>query len=189
MQTYTDEQLMQLIREKHSFALRMLYDRYVRLVYSFAVKSGVDAQLAHDIVQQVFTRIWVTEKGYDSGKGQFVNWLLTITRNMTIDHLRKQRNQQRFVSYEVITDSELGAGRPENCLQDTVSMRMLKDEIKSAYRYLSEKQIQLLRLFYWEGYTLSEIAESKGEPLGTVKNRLHQTLKTLRQHLKSYGEE
>jgi RNA polymerase sigma-70 factor (ECF subfamily) len=54
---------------------------------------------------------------------------------------------------------------------------------------LSDSQTSLIQAFYWEGYTLSEIADRNGEPLGTVKSRLHQTLKILRKHMKSAGEE
>lgn len=175
---------MQLIKEKQSFALRILYDRYVRLVYSFAVKSGGDPQYAQDIVQLVFTRLWTMEKGYDPDKGKFVNWLLTVTRNIVIDQLRKQRNENTTVSYDertLDTGHSPIHGRDE--LEDEITRRLLKDEIEAAYRYLSASQVQLIKLLYWEGYTLNEIAGHIGEPLGTVKSRLHQALKTLRKHL------
>jgi RNA polymerase sigma factor (sigma-70 family) len=191
VQPYPDEQLMQLIKEKQSFALRILYDRYVRLVYSFAVKSGAgsDASFAQDVVQLVFTRIWTTDKGYDPAKGQFVNWLITVTRNITIDQLRKQRKQELLVSFDhEIAEMEYAALSGKDELQETVSRRLLKQEIEAAYRYLSDNQVQLIRHFYWEGYTLSEIASRNGEPLGTVKSRLHQALKMLRKHLTPEGE-
>jgi RNA polymerase sigma factor (sigma-70 family) len=192
VQPYPDEQLMQLIQEKQSFALRILYDRYMRLVYSFAVKSGAgsDAQFAQDIVQLVFTRIWTMNKNYDASKGQFVNWLITVTRNITIDQLRKQRKQELLVPFENETaELQLAALYDNDKLQDEVSRRLLKQQIEGAYRYLTENQVQLIRNFYWQGYTLSEIADLNGEPLGTVKSRLHQALKILRKHLTADGEE
>ncbi|MEK3915179.1 RNA polymerase sigma factor [Paenibacillus sp. FSL H7-0331] len=191
MQPYPDEQLMQLIQEKQSFALRILYDRYVRLVYSYAVKSGAgnDASFAQDIVQLVFTRIWTSNKGYDPTKGQFVNWLITVTRNITIDQLRKQRKQEVLVSFDYeIPETEHTALSGRDELQETVARRLLKQQIEAAYPHLSDNQVQLIRHFYWEGYTLSEIAARNGEPIGTVKSRLHQALKTLRKHLSPEGE-
>ncbi|NOU95335.1 sigma-70 family RNA polymerase sigma factor [Paenibacillus sp. LMG 31456] len=192
VQLYSDEQLMQQIKEKQSAALRMLYERYVRLVYSFAVKSGAgsDPQFAQDIVQMVFTRIWTTEKGYDSSKGQFVNWLITVTRNVTIDQLRKQRKQECLVSFDhSSTEAELAGFYKQDVLQDAISRMLLKQQLEAAYSFLTESQVKLIRHFYWEGYTLNEIAENYGEPLGTVKSRLHQALKTLRKQLKPDGEE
>jgi RNA polymerase sigma-70 factor (ECF subfamily) len=192
VQQYSDEQLMQQIKEKQSSALRMLYERYVKLVYSFAIKSGAgnDTQFVQDIVQMVFTRIWTTEKGYDASKGQFVNWLITVTRNVTIDQIRKRRKQERLVSFDnESTEAELAEYYKQDELQDAVSRMLLKQQIEAAYCFLSESQIKLIRHFYWEGYTLSEIADKYGEPLGTVKSRLHQALKTLRKQLKPDREE
>ncbi|NHN28564.1 sigma-70 family RNA polymerase sigma factor [Paenibacillus sp. S3N08] len=183
---------MQLIKDKQSFALRILYDRYVRLVYSYAVKSGAgsDASFAQDVVQLVFTRIWTTDKGYDPSKGHFVNWLITVTRNITIDQLRKQRKQELLVSFDQgIAELEQTSLNARNELQEVVSRKLLKQEIEAAYRYLTVNQVLLIRLFYWEGYTLSEIADRNREPLGTVKSRLHQALKMLRKHLTPEGED
>jgi RNA polymerase sigma factor (sigma-70 family) len=191
VQPYADEQLMQLIKDKQSFALRILYDRYVRLVYSFAVKSGAgnDASFAQDVVQLVFTKIWTTDKGYDPSKGHFVNWLITVTRNITIDQLRKQRKQELLVSFDQDSvEIDYLSMNTKDELQEVVSRKLLKQEIESAYKYLTDNQVLLLRDFYWEGYTLSEIANRNGEPLGTVKSRLHQTLKMLRKHLIPEGE-
>jgi RNA polymerase sigma-70 factor (ECF subfamily) len=100
MRDRTDGELMQLVLAKNRAAFEQLYDRYVKLVYSFALKSVKREQAAREIVQHVFTRLWTTESGYDASKGQFVNWLLTITRNMTIDYLRKERRHDAAVPIE-----------------------------------------------------------------------------------------
>jgi RNA polymerase sigma factor (sigma-70 family) len=182
MQNRTDGELMKLILEKQHSALDELYDRYVKLVYSFAMKSIQDEQAAREIVQQVFTRLWVTEKGYDAKQGRFINWVLTITRNMTIDYIRKQRKQEVVIrmepqEWERIADTN--ANEPETEL----ARKWMGQEIRQAYRYLTQSQIQLLELLYWKGFTLSEIAARNDEPLGTIKSRLHQCLLILRKHL------
>jgi RNA polymerase sigma factor (sigma-70 family) len=187
MQNRTDGELMQLVLNKQHSALDELYDRYVKLVYSFAMKSIQDEQAAREIVQQVFTRLWITEKGYDAKQGRFVNWILTITRNITIDYIRKQRKQEVVIrlepqEWERITD--VNGNDPEVEL----SRKWIGQEIKQAYRYLTTSQIQLLELLYWKGFTLSEIAASSNEPLGTIKSRLHQSLLILRKHLSSLKE-
>jgi RNA polymerase sigma factor (sigma-70 family) len=187
MHDRTDGELMQLVLDKQHSALDELYDRYVKLVYSFAMKSIREEQAAREIVQQVFTRLWVTEKGYDAKQGRFVNWILTITRNITIDHIRKQRKQEVIVrmepqEWERLSDSH--AYDPEAEL----SRKWIGQEIRQAYRYLTKSQIQLLELLYWQGFTLSEIAARNNEPLGTIKSRLHQCLTILRKHLSTLRE-
>jgi RNA polymerase sigma factor (sigma-70 family) len=185
MQNKTDAELMRFIMEKHRPALEEMYDRYVKLVYSFAMKSTKEEQSARDIVQMVFTRLWTTEKGYDSNKGQFVSWLLTITRNITIDYLRKEKRHEA-----IMMDQEHWDQIPshlDNDPAEIVSRKLVRQHIQKAYQWLSENQVQLLQHLYFEGYSLSEIAQMKNEPLGTVKSRLHQTLKILRHHLLEGG--
>lgn len=182
MQNWSDADLMQLVMQKHRPALEELYDRYIKLVYSFALKSTQDEQHARNIVQAVFTRLWTSESGYSAEKGLFVNWLLTITRNITIDHLRREKRNQRFVpvspeKWEHIPDHS--ANNPA----DVLSRKLIREQMEQAYRYLSQSQIELIQSLYWEGYSLSEIAQMRNEPLGTIKSRLHQTLKILRNHL------
>ena len=100
MRNRTDGELMKLVMAKHHPALEELYDRYAKLVYSFALKSMKEEQAAREIVQLVFTRLWTTEKGYDASKGAFVNWVITVTRNITIDCLRKKRRLDQVIQFE-----------------------------------------------------------------------------------------
>lgn len=187
MRNMTDEQLMDLVRDKSRAALEELYDRYVRLVYSFALKASRNEQTAREIVQLVFTRLWSTERGYHSHKGRFASWLLTVTRNLTMDYIRKQRNAYKTVLIDE-EDWERMPSRSSNPTGNAELCKMIRRQISEAYRWLSASQIELLQQLYWEGYSLAEIARMQGEPLGTVKSRLHQTLKILRKHLKMEWE-
>jgi RNA polymerase sigma factor (sigma-70 family) len=182
MRTKTDGELMQLVAEKQRPALEELYDRYVKLVYSFALKSTRDEHSTREVVQLVFTRLWTTSSGFNSDKGRFVNWIITITRNICIDYVRKQRRQERHIRFDLKEYEQIPSSR-EKDPESILNQKWVKDQIREAYRYLSETQIQLLEMLYWEGYTLSEIADRNREPLGTVKSRLHQCLKVLRRHL------
>lgn len=187
MHNLTDYELMLLVKEKRQEALSILYDRHAGLVYSFAVKSLRNEQVARDIVQSVFIRLWTTESGYNPDKGRFTSWLVTITRNIVTDWLRKERRVSGGVAPYVPEQLEQipdGGTTPEA----NAERESLKRQIRSAYRFLSRQQIELLEHFYWQGYTLKELSHHYREPLGTVKNRLHQTLKILRRHLISEGE-
>ncbi|HEY0828894.1 MAG TPA: sigma-70 family RNA polymerase sigma factor, partial [Bacilli bacterium] len=138
--------------------------------------------LAREIVQLVFTRLWTTESNFDEAKGQFVNWLLTITRNITIDQIRKEKKHDAskmllMEQWEKIPDDSLATFEQFAVKED------LTQQIQYAFRYLNNNQVQLIEHLYWHGYTLSEIAQKYNEPLGTIKSRLHQSLKILRKHL------
>ncbi|CAN7341435.1 sigma-70 family RNA polymerase sigma factor [Paenibacillus sp. LjRoot153] len=187
MRNRTDGELMKLIMAKEHSALEELYDRYAKLVYSFAMKSMKNEQEAREIVQLVFTRLWTTGKGYDASKGVFVNWIITITRNITIDYLRKNRKHNQVIQFEP-REWEHALVSGEATPESVLSRKSTVEQIQQAYVHLSTNQIELIEMMYWEGYSLSEIASQKNEPVGTVKSRLHQCLKILRKHLTSRGE-
>ncbi|WP_231558820.1 RNA polymerase sigma factor [Brevibacillus thermoruber] len=115
-------------------------------------------------------------------KGQFVNWLLTITRNITVDHLRWKSEIRLSCPSNRSVGSTSPIIRPATRLT-VVSRKLLREEMEKAYRYLSPSQVELIRSLYWEGYSFSEIACMRNEPIGSIKSRLHQALKVLRNHL------
>jgi RNA polymerase sigma factor (sigma-70 family) len=188
MHNLSDFELMLLVKHKRHDALSILYDRYAALVYSFAWKSLKDEQAARDIVQSVFVRLWTTESDYNPDKGRFTSWLITITRNITTDWLRKQRRQSESQVHNGPEMLEQIPAPQDFSPEERALQKAIKEQIRVAYRFLSSKQIELLEHFYWQGYSLSELAVLYKEPLGTVKNRLHQTLKILRRHLLAEGE-
>ncbi|WP_239614427.1 RNA polymerase sigma factor [Cohnella mopanensis] len=185
MPNRSDGELMRQIREGRSDALEQLYDRHARLVYSFAVRFSGNETLSREIVQLVYARLWSTKAEYDSGRGAFTSWLLTMTRNISIDVLRRERRHQGMVSIDQLNEMQGVADDPESIVLQSDQRRL----IASTSRRLSEPQQRVIELLYWKGYTLQEIAEMGGEPVGTVKSRLHQALKTLRRHLQGLREE
>lgn len=183
----SEGELMRLIRERRKDALEQLYDRYAKLVYSFARKATGDEGLSREVVQLVFTRLWTTQAAYDADKGVFANWLISITRNIAIDVQRRERRHRSSVPLEELSrpaEEEQG-GNPES----GALRRMEYSQMREAARRLSSAQQRVIELLYWRGFTLQEIAAMGEEPIGTVKNRLHQALKVLRQHLQGLREE
>ncbi|BBH23711.1 DNA-directed RNA polymerase sigma-70 factor [Paenibacillus baekrokdamisoli] len=183
MQNLSDHELMLLVKGKRHTALSILYDRYAPLIYSFAWKALRDESAARDIVQAVFLRLWTTESDFNPDKGRFTSWLLTITRHITTDSLRKKRRDNAGIMPYFPEELERIPDARTPSPEDRAERQSFKEQIRNAYCHLSKQQILLLEHFYWQGYSLSELAAKYNQPLGTVKNRLHQTLKILRRHL------
>lgn len=173
MQPKSDAELIALIRHKSKPALEELYDRYVRLVYSYAYKATNSEQASKDIVQQVFERLWTSADRYDADKGQFVNWLITMTRRIAIDMLRKPEHREVPTP---LSEEDL----PDEGFDEWLANR---EAVREAFARLSEKQRLLLEQMYWRGRTLKEISDDFGEPIGTLKSRLHEALKSMRAFL------
>ncbi|MDQ0202075.1 RNA polymerase sigma factor [Neobacillus ginsengisoli] len=186
MKDKSDYELMKLVNKKHRPALEEIYDRYVRLIYSFVFKfTQGNEEKTKEIIQLVFLRLWMTKSAYDTSKGEFVNWLLTITRNICIDYIRKdsKENLNRMWAEPMNSGHQFELEDPRNEIEDKIN----NTEIQEAKNKLSQSQKRLIDLFYWRGYSLNEIAQMEDEPLGTVKNRLHQSLKKLRKYLTPGG--
>ncbi len=91
-----DVQLYKKLRRGEKEALEQMYDKYSKLLFSFSFKMTEEKQLAEEIVQEVFIKVWTQKSSYDETKGKFSSWLLTMTRNTVIDHHRKKaRNRFR----------------------------------------------------------------------------------------------
>ncbi|PIC63500.1 RNA polymerase [Sporosarcina sp. P13] len=173
MRTKNDEELFRLVKKKNRHALEELYDRYGKLVYSYAYKfSNNQLEMSKEITQLVYLRLWTTQSHYVASKGKFINWLLTITRNICLDYVKKERRHKFLGNVDTIEH----IADPKNKIDEHIDAQL----IHNAKLKLTEKQRRLIDLLYWKGCTLQEIAEIEQEPLGTIKSRLHQSLKQLR---------
>lgn len=174
-----DKELMALVKKKYRPALEELYDRYIKLIYGFIFKfTNGNEEKTKEIVQLVFLKLWTTKSSYNPEKGNFVNWLLTVTRNVCVDYVRKdsihiRNNKQMDLSKPIDIED------PNNDIENG----LINSEIAKAKNKLSKPQKRLIDLLYWKGYSLTEIAKIENEPIGTIKSRLHQSLKQLKKYL------
>lgn len=190
MTTRSDLELLDSIRTGDGKALGELYERYVSNAYSLALKITRDKSLAQEVIQDVFTKVWVSPQLYQPERGRFSSWLLTITRNTAIDALRKQSRNSRFSVVPPLILHELTHETPN--LLSRLEHEEIASTLNNSMSELKSEQLELLQLTYWQGYTLSEVATMKNLPIGTVKSRLHSTLKMLRGQLQSvfqFGKE
>ena len=165
-----DLQTIAGLKRRDPAALRDLYDRYGRIAYSVALRYLRDSSAAEDVVQEVFLRVWTRAHLLDNIKGTLASWLLAVTRNLAIDHLRaydrnRSREQNSFEFVAIPVDFELS---------DSV------DRLRTALTKLSQQQRQVVELAYFEGLSQTEISERVGRPLGTVKSCVRAALNKLR---------
>lgn len=167
--------------------MAVLYDRYVRLVFSMVLKILHDEERAEDIVQEIFVRVWRSAGSFRPGRGDFVNWLLGIAHNRAIDELRRQGSQRRSA---VFVDDDDALGRvadPEAGPAELAWIVQKRRAVRQALGELPVEQRQAIELAYFGGLSQREIAEHTGAPLGTVKTRVRLGLKKLRDSLEAIG--
>ena len=181
-----DQDMLSAVARGKVEALDVLYQRYRQELYSLAYSIVGDHQLAEDLIQETFVRVWRHAGSYSPQAGSVRGWLFAILRNYAIDYLRKQR--QRSTPREV----PLGEIECDDrlALEDTweeVWRREERVQIRRAMMRLSEKQRVVIELGYFQGYTHMEIAEKCGLPLGTVKSSMRLGLLALKRELMKSG--
>lgn len=175
-----DDQLMGRVADGDTAALEVLYDRYVRQCFGLALRMLGDAPLAEEVVQEVFTKVWTRPGSYSAQKGKFVSWLLSLVHHRCIDELRRRSRTQ--VSLDDPTTGSVLDTRadPNSNPEAEVWLGEQQRVVRQALEEISPQQRQVLELAYFGGLSQSEIAARLDQPLGTVKTRTRQGLKSLR---------
>lgn len=176
--TYTEHELVTLLKDRDSKAFSYLYDHYSGALNSIILQILNDVELANDVLQEVFINIWKKIESYDQTKGRLFTWMLNIARNASIDTLRSknyqntQKNRSLPENVDVLSKWQTGELNIDN-----IGLKKVLEKLKEDHRILIE-------LAYFKGYTHEEIAEIETIPLGTVKTRIRNALMQLREHLK-----
>lgn len=177
----SDATLMAQLSNGEIDALEQLYERYSMLIFSLAVRILRDAQLAEDVVQEVFVRLWRRPASYDPARGRFVSWLMSVSRNRALDEQRRVSRRLRAEEADDHPGNELPTTDRFDDPQAGVLLDELRRQVREAMTRLPPAQREVIELAYFSGLTQVEIAERTGEPLGTVKTRVRLGMNKLRE--------
>ena len=151
-------------------AVRALYARFGRPVYTMGLRLLGTREAAEELTQDVFLTAWRKAARFDPSRGRLSTWLMTIAHNLAVDRLRRETGVTR--PHLVLVDEvpDLPGARDEEALV------MERDAAVRALSTLTDAERRLLARAYFRGMTAREIAETDGIPLGTVKTRLRAAL-------------
>lgn len=175
-----DTSLMQLAHDGNREAFESLVRRHQRPLLNFFFRSGVDRD-AEDLVQQTFVRLYRYRNRYRPS-AKFTTFLYLLARQVWIDELRRRKRRQRL--REKLTElAEVAAEAVE-----TPAPSGLSDELQQALARLSPRLREVITLGVLQDLEYSEVAKLLRIPLGTVKSRMFNGLRELKQHLKTRTE-
>ncbi len=159
-------------------AFRQLYEATSAQLFGVAVRILKRSDLAEDAVQDTYLRIWNGGAGYKPGYGSPLGWMVTITRNRSIDLLRKRSESQLNPDTgDEIEDFTLPD--PFRSAAHSADLRAFLDCLK----LLDGDSQKCVLLAYYYGYTHEEIAAGVSAPVGTVKSKIRRGLIRLRECL------
>lgn len=142
--------------------------RFQARVYGLAVTMVGDAAVAEELAQEAFTRAWRHAGAYDARRGRVATWLLSITRNLAIDHLRAKRTEPLDPGAIAEADKAMWVASAGGHVDQDMATTELRDELGQ----LPADQRRALLLATLFGFTAREIGEIEGIPLGTAKTRI-----------------
>jgi RNA polymerase sigma-70 factor (ECF subfamily) len=166
-----DAALLAQVQRGDEHAMASLFDRYSKVVYSVALRVLRDPASAEDVLQEVFMQIWRNPAGFVATRGSLGGWLAVVSRNRSIDALRRKRPSESVEEMSLASNYNLANEAERNSL-----MEMARKVIV----LLPVEQRKTLEMAFFDGLTHSEIAEMTGDPLGTVKTRIRSALSSLR---------
>ena len=151
-------------------ALEEVYDRWSPLVHTYALRALRDPHEAEDVTQQVFTRLMGSIEKYEQRSVPFSSWLLRITHNMAIDHIRRRRAVPCEDTFAV------DEGHDEQAASLSLTLR-------DALAELPEEQREVVVLRHVAGWSPGEIAAHLGKSEDSIHGLHHRGRRALQQEL------
>ena len=175
MSALLEKHIVELLQERNEKAISLLYEHYGDTLYGVAYKVVRDSDLAQDVLQESFIKIWKKSDSYDSTKAKLFTWLFRITRNTAIDKLR---------SVNTKTDKEIQMDVSDVYNLGVESIRPEFIDVKDNLGKIEAKYQIVLEALFFQGMTQQEASDELNIPLGTIKSRLKIGLRELK---KIYG--
>jgi RNA polymerase sigma-70 factor (ECF subfamily) len=163
-------------------ALRGLYDRTHRLVFTLAMRISGNRESAEEVTLDVFRDVWLRAGQYDPEGGPVLGWIMNQARSRAIDRLRFEQRKKRL-------PSERHNGEPDEIADpaNAVQVRQRQGLVRQALAALTPDERTTIETAFFSELSYAETALRLEQPLGTVKTRVRSALAKLRKALESEG--
>jgi len=168
------DNLIEKFKAKDIKAFEQLYNMYSESMHGVIYNIVRDHDIAEEVMQDVFVKIWHKSDTYSPKKGRFFTWILNISRNAAIDKTRSKAFKK--------TKQNLNSDFFVDIIESNDSLDNKTDAIgiKKFVSKLKEKCKEVIELLYFKGYTQSEASEALDIPIGTIKTRNRNCIQELR---------
>lgn len=168
-----EEQIILLLRQRDTAGVSLLYDKYSSALFGVILRIVGKQEVAEEVLQDVFTKVWRNFDSYDVVKGRLFTWLINIARNSAIDATRaKGFNIKNYELENVVNTIDAQNNTTPNI--EGLDLKHLTEKLNPDYRILID-------LLYFQGFTQAEAAENLKIPLGTVKTRIRAAILQLKE--------
>jgi RNA polymerase sigma-70 factor (ECF subfamily) len=176
-----DIELMQRVVERDSKALESLYDKYSPVLFTLINKILGSKEKAEIVLTEIFVIIWQKCELFNLETQNLFTWLILLTRNKSLDYLKRERGDQLPEYNDEYENSEIIPKiSPEITPLDIEDAFDKRDLIFNAMGNLTDAQQYVLSLAFYEGLNENEIAKRLNIPIPTIKSKLRVILNSFR---------
>ncbi len=172
-----DSAIIELLKKEPKKAVAEILAKYGSALLGVIQRIVGSREVAEDVLQDTFVKIWKNAASYHSEKGSLLNWLMSIARNTALDLVRTKKYQKGKQAQPL--DKALF-----NTMQLSEEMYITDVGLLKAVDQLDRKTREIIYLLYLQGCTQIEVSKTLDLPLGTVKTRARQGIRQLRVLLK-----
>jgi len=166
-------ELVQLIAQGDQAALRALYDRAHRIVFTLAMRISGNRPTAEELTLDVFHDVWRRAATYDPRNGSVLGWLMNQARSRAIDRLRYEQRKKRVAP---AAEPAVPGSQADATMTSENEHRMLM----SGLAMLTAGEREAIETAFFAELTYDQTATRLNQPLGTVKSRIRSGLEKLR---------
>jgi RNA polymerase sigma-70 factor, ECF subfamily len=168
--------LLRRVADGDADAFATFYDHTKTRVYGLAARVLRDPGYCEETTQEIYLEVWRTASTYDSAKGSALAWLLTMAHRRAVDRVRaEQAGSQR--------ESRYGAANVDpssDVVADSVIAGDERRRVAECLGALTDAQRQCIELAYYGGLTYVEVSQRLSANLSTIKSRMRDALRGLR---------
>lgn len=168
--------LLRRVARQDVDAFARFYDDTRSRVYGLVTRVLRDPGYSEETTQDVYLQVWRNAGGYDPAAGSALAWLLTLAHRRAVDRVRaEQAAAQRESRYAAAT-----ANPPVDVVADAAILREERRRVAECLGSLTDAQRECIELAYYGGLTYVQVSERLSANLATIKSRMRDALRGLR---------
>lgn len=171
-----DQQLIENYLQGHDKSFEVLLNRHKDKIYTQIYLFVKDADLAEDLLQEVFIKIIDTfRKGRYNHEGKFIQWAMRISYNLCVDYFRKAKRQTKVASsdtFDILNFIEV----KEDNMEQSMIRDQVQQKVRSAIEMLPDEQREVILLRHFADMSFKEISQVTNVSINTALGRMRYAL-------------
>jgi RNA polymerase sigma factor (sigma-70 family) len=161
-------------------AFNTLFDHYWQLVYNFQLKNTSNPHTAEELSIQTLAKAFDRIETYNP-QYAFSTWLLTISKNLQIDKLRKNQRSLKGPDLHENLSEKVGDATPSP--EELMIAAQSLEQVLQALKILKPEYQKIIQLRFFEAHSYKELSKALDQPINTIKVKLLRAKKVLAEHI------